>query len=76
MKNILILISLSILSCFAQENIETGTGWKLVGTSLGTTNMQDFNKSSIKVVWTYDENKATWKAYSPDPSVQKQLNDD
>jgi len=48
--------------------ISINKGWQLSGTENGFNNLDEFNKSCINTVWTYDNNNQ-WNAYSPNIST-------
>jgi hypothetical protein len=76
MKSISTIVSAVLLtSTIYAQNINITTGWQLVGTQTAYSNMNDFNKSCIDLVWKYNKNTSTWSAYSPDNNTAQLIAD-
>jgi hypothetical protein len=76
MKNISTIVSAVLLtSTIYAQNINITTGWQLKGTESNYSNMNDFNKSCIDLVWKYNKNTSTWSAYSPNSNTAQLITD-
>ncbi len=74
MKSTILLSFLTTGSLlFANQTIQIENGWQLLGTTNCISDINQFNRSSINMIWAYDKNSLRWSAYSPDLTIQNAI---
>lgn len=56
-------------------SIKTVAGWSIRGSKKEYTDLSDFDKNTIYIIWSYDRETSKWAAYSPNPDVAQQISD-
>ncbi|MEA3314678.1 MAG: SdrD B-like domain-containing protein [Campylobacterota bacterium] len=75
MKKVIVnYIRISILTTIIlnAQSYDINKGWQLLGTSYDIE-LNDFNKSCINTMWSYDMNEKSWEAFSPNLNTQNSI---
>lgn len=56
------------------QSLSLTKGWGLVGSSLDNVQVNSITDSSVRSVWGWDASSAKWRAYSPNSSIESQIN--
>lgn len=75
MKKVIVnFLKISILTTtiLNAQSYDINKGWQLLGTSYDIE-LNDFNKSCINTMWSYDMNEKSWKAFSPNLNIQNSI---
>ena len=68
---LLLLAIFSQIFLFASQIIPIHRSWQMVGVSGDLLNLNDFNRSEIKLVWAYNNN--TWSVFSSQSDLQEAI---
>ena len=56
-------------------SIKTVAGWSIKGSKKEYINLNDFDKNTINLVWSYNSETEKWSAYSPNPLIAQKIID-
>ncbi|MEA1918595.1 MAG: beta-propeller domain-containing protein [Campylobacterota bacterium] len=70
---ILMVLVLIFGLVYAEKSIEFKKGWQLVGVPSTSEGMSLFNTKEVEIVWSFDGETQSWKAYSPDETLEQKL---
>jgi uncharacterized secreted protein with C-terminal beta-propeller domain len=65
----ILLFLLLINLLHAQSTIEFKSGWQLVGVGSYLKDMSAFDNKDVEIVWGFDGESQSWRAYSPDKDI-------
>ncbi len=69
-RNLFILMVLMYSVVWGKEySINMKSGWQLIGLPADTENMRLFNRSDVRLVWSYNSEYNDWEGFSPETSV-------
>jgi hypothetical protein len=54
-------------------SIDIEKGWQLVGVPTNIENMDSFQNSNVRLVWSYDRKNQKWLAFSPDTDIKAKI---
>lgn len=66
-----ILFSSALIA--GEQSLSLSKGWGLVGSSLDNIQVQNISNSDIRSLWGFDSTSKKWKAYSPNSSIENQI---
>ncbi|HHH19014.1 MAG TPA: hypothetical protein ENK86_00665 [Campylobacterales bacterium] len=75
MKKLLLGTLLCSSVVFADSVLLLQKGWQLIGSSTPIEDMSRFSAENVEEIWHYDASQQQWLGYSPDSTIQAQMND-